>query len=459
MKMFCQEATENMYYKDDIGVNMSFISSLAKGTLILTSASFISKLLGFFHRIFLSQIFSAEEIGIYQLIIPVFTLCYSITTAGFQTALSKLTASHIAFSRKDNAISSLKTALFYCISLSIIFLLILQSNADYIALNFLNDPRCSTLIIALSYVLPFSSIHSCITGYYLGLQNTFPIANSQLIEQIVRVLSIFLLYKIGLHNSFDEPICIAILGLILGEIFSSLYCIHTLKGKHFLIKKPLHHYIHDSKSLFLLSLPLTINRLLLNTFQSYEAISIPKMLCYSGLARNESLALYGVLTGMAFPCIFFPSALTNSLSALSLTTVASLSASKNVSNLHRFCKKIIYICFFVGITCMLFFFFFGNILGNILFNNHVAGNFLQTLSFICPFIYLNSALLNIINGFGKTHYVLFINIIGLLIRIAAVFLLIPPFQMKGYLWGLLISQIIITCLSYSTYRFLITASS
>lgn len=50
---------------------------LLKGTFILTATGILTRVMGFFYRIFLSRSFPAEEIGLYQLIFPVYTLAYA----------------------------------------------------------------------------------------------------------------------------------------------------------------------------------------------------------------------------------------------------------------------------------------------------------------------------------------------------------------------------------------------
>ena len=47
--------------------------------------------------------------------------------------------------------------------------------------------------------------------------------------------------------------------------------------------------------------------MMLNILQSIEAISIPLRLQIYGMSVKDSLSTYGVLTGMALPCILFPS--------------------------------------------------------------------------------------------------------------------------------------------------------
>mgnify|MGYP001039299411 CR=1 FL=1 len=59
------------------------------GTVILTVTGLLSRFIGFFYRIFLSKVFGAEGMGIYQLISPVLALSFSLTVSGKQTAISK----------------------------------------------------------------------------------------------------------------------------------------------------------------------------------------------------------------------------------------------------------------------------------------------------------------------------------------------------------------------------------
>lgn len=45
-----------------------------RGTLLLTAAGILSRILGFFYRIFLSHTVGAEGIGLYQLVLPLQSL-------------------------------------------------------------------------------------------------------------------------------------------------------------------------------------------------------------------------------------------------------------------------------------------------------------------------------------------------------------------------------------------------
>lgn len=55
---------------------------LLKGAFILTLTGFATRFMGFFFRIFLSHTFGEEGVGLYQLIFPVYALCFSLTCSG-----------------------------------------------------------------------------------------------------------------------------------------------------------------------------------------------------------------------------------------------------------------------------------------------------------------------------------------------------------------------------------------
>ena len=54
------------------------------GTAILTCAGILSRLIGFFYRIFLSRTIGAQGLGIYQMIFPVYAFCLPVSPPAFR---------------------------------------------------------------------------------------------------------------------------------------------------------------------------------------------------------------------------------------------------------------------------------------------------------------------------------------------------------------------------------------
>ena len=82
----------------------------------------------------------------------------------------------------------------------------------------------------------------------------------------------------------------------------------------------------------------------------------------------------------------------------------------------------------------------------------MAGDFIITLAWICPFLYLNSTLHSILNGLGKTGTGFFNNVTGILIRIFFILAFVPRFGIEGYLWGILANQLFVAFLNVKALR-------
>ncbi len=425
-----------------------FKNALIKGTFILTATGLITRLIGFFFRMFLSHTFGAEQVGLYQLIFPIYALCFSLSSAGIETALARCVAQKMTRGQKKEADLLLYQAIFLAFSISLALVFFINKYDTLLSIYILGDLRCEKLLGVLSLSLPFASIHSCICGYYFGLKKTEVPAISQLIEQIARVGAIFIIYVIHSEKGGPISIVIAVAGLAIGEACSMIFCVRRfIARKHAPVSLPVIMQRRDLlKDLAQLATPLTSNRVLMNLLQSVETISIPLCLQDSGLTNAEALSLYGTLTGMALPCILFPTALTNSVSSVLLPTVAEIQAENKLLRLKQLIQKVFFFGFGLGTFCGIGFLIFGSFIGRHLFDNTLAGNFIQTLAWICPFMYMNTTLMSILNGLGKANQSFLINISGLSIRILSVWFGIPLFSIKGYLWGLLGSQLLVSIL-------------
>ena len=54
------------------------LPSVITGTLYLSAAGVITRFMGFLYKIWLGNLIGPEELGIYQLVFPVFAICLSI---------------------------------------------------------------------------------------------------------------------------------------------------------------------------------------------------------------------------------------------------------------------------------------------------------------------------------------------------------------------------------------------
>lgn len=420
-----------------------FASSFITGTLLLTVTGILSRIIGFLYRIFLSRTIGAEGLGIYQLIFPVLSLCIAFSSAGIQTAISKFVAEEQSRGVKGAGLRYLYAGLFLSLILSFLVCFVLISQADLIAVNFLGEARCSNLLRIMAYSIPLAVFHSCINGYYYGLKKTAVPSFSQLIEQLVRVGCVYVIYLVCMEKGTSITPAAAVWGLVCGDLAAMLFSVSII-GFH----KYSGSFSAALRQLTKFSVPLTANRVAINLFVSIEAVLLPAQLRLFGYNSTDALSVFGILNGMAMPMILLPNVITGSVSVLLLPTISAASANSNQGLIDKAIKKTIEYSLILGLLCTLFFLMTGKFIGQVIYQNTLAGTFIVTLSWICPFSNLSSTLSSILHGLGKATTAFVLNLSGCLIRIIFILALVPVFGIRAYLYGMLISQLLVALFAF-----------
>lgn len=423
-------------------------STFITGTLLLTFTGVLSRVIGFFYRIFLSRTIGAEGLGIYQLIFPVLTMCISLSASGVQTSISKFVAEARGKSEPDGGLRYLFAGLSFSLGISLLLIGVLTLGQEWIAVMIIKEARCASLLRIMSYSLPFAAIHSCINGYYYGCKKTAVPSVSQLAEQFIRVGSVYFLFLLATEKGRMLTPADAVWGLVFGDIAATLYALAAFGFSHNRFSLSISRRLpHAFSQLGLYCIPLTANRVTINLFSSAESILIPAMLQHYGYSTGDSLSVFGILTGMAMPMILFPNVLTGSVSVLLLPTISAAQADCNRKLIVRAIKKTVEYCLILGLFSTFFFLLTGDYIGQKIFRNTLAGTFITTLCWICPFSNLAATLNSILNGLGKASYSFVLNLLGSLIRILFILFLVPVYGIRPYLYGMLLSQLVITALS------------
>lgn len=416
----------------------------------MTAAGVLSRIIGFFYRIFLSRTIGAEALGIYQLIGPVFSLCFALTASSIQTSISKFVGDAIG-GCKDSLCGEKKARAYLILGLvlscglSILTGIFMYFNADLIAVRFLGEARCAPLLVLLTYSLLPCCIHACINGYYYGKKNAFVPSLCQLIEQIARVGSVWIIFQITTEKGIPLTAFHAVCGLVIGECFGLLVSMSALLREK---RLPRGSYTSDSicnstmtHAFLAMVIPLTINRLSVAFSTSLENLLILQKLQLYGYTQTDALSIYGILSGMTLSIILFPCVLTNSLSVLLLPAISEARGRSNENQIRRTTQKAIRLGLLLGFAFTILFLLTGDMIGNKLFHNALAGRFICRLSWLCPLMYITSLLSSILHGLGRPKQVLFVNLLACLIRIGMIWFLVPAYGIGAYLWGLLLSQV------------------
>ena len=323
---------------------------------------------------------------------------------------------------------------------------ILFFHANAIAGHFLNVTGTAPLLRILACIFPICGITSVINGYFYGINFARVPAISQITEQLFRVGFVIACYYLFMSQTMNTRI--AVLGLFCGELASNLYNLFRLSKTISLFS--IFHSKMKIKNVLHISIPLSANKFVLALLGSIESILIPPMLIRAGFPSSYALGIYGILTGVVMPFILFPGTLTNSLSVLLLPAISHAAGCSKLYQIRRTTILSCHYSLLLGVLTSTLFLNMGQPIGYLLFHSENAGKLLIISSFLCPFLYVSTTLTSVINGLGRTGTTFFHNLFGIGIRILFVLFVTPHFGIYGYLFGMLLSQIV-TCLSNAVF--------
>lgn len=210
--------------KDNLQKNSS--QTFLKGAMIMSVSMIVVKLLGMIFKVMLTRMYTGfgdEFAGIgtgllnnaYEVYNPLFTLA----TAGFPLAVSRLISESIAQKRYRDVAQIHKTSKPFFIGMGAVCF-VLMVVVSFIYIRIIKSPYSIYSMMTLAPSIFFGCLVSIYRGYYEGQRNMFPTAVSEVVEvgsKVVFGLSLaYLVMKLGM-NEFASR------GTVFGRIFSSDY--------------------------------------------------------------------------------------------------------------------------------------------------------------------------------------------------------------------------------------------
>lgn len=407
------------------------IKKLAQGAFILTCANVITRIIGFLYRIFMSNAIGSEGMGLYQLIMPVYMLAWSISSSGITTAVSKLTAEESGKSR-GNSEKILFCALFISFIISLFLSINVFAFSGFISSHLLKEERTASLLKILSLCFPFMACGSCIRGYFYGIQKHIYPAAAQVFEQIIRVASVMALYPFFFSKGMEYACAAAVTGITVGEFCAFLLTAIFLKRDKVHKKASFQSYFSAAAVLLSVALPLTLTKMSASMLSAVENVLIPARLKLYSSSEN-SLAVFGSLTGMALPLIQFPSSVLIAVSSTLMPAISSASASGRKNSVEKAIEKSLSFTSAMSFLALGFFFGFSNEICQTVYHRPELGEMLKKLAFLCPLMYTNITLNGILNGMGKHTFIFLNSLAASIINITAIYFLIPKAGIDAYI--------------------------
>lgn len=475
--------------------------SLVEGAAILTFGTILVKLIGAVFKIPLGNVIGEAGMGYFSAAYALYLPVYTLSAAGFPSALSRQVAENVAMGRYKDARKVHRVAQRVFLVTGILGF-IAMSAGGFIYIHFV-DPDSIYSVLAMSPSVFFCCMMASYRGYYEGLRNMTPTAVSQVIEALGKLfiglgLAVGIMYygeytfRTNLTaygttvNTLEQahvasyPYAAAgsLAGIAIGSLFGLLYMVirHKKRGDEItqeeLAASPTPRSSREIlHNFFTIGIPIAMGVLVLNVTQIIDAITIQSRL--EGIDPRTLRAIYGSLldgvTDDKIPNFLYGAYnfginlynlvpyITQALGVSALPTLAAAWAIHKKSRIHGSINSVIKISVLIGFPAGLGICALAGPILELLYPGKpaavIAVPMLRVLGVMVLFGALVTPINSMLQAVGRQKVPVYLMLIGASIKLLMNFTLvgIPEINIKGapigsiscYIFIVLVSLVIL----------------
>ena len=425
--------------------------------------------------------------GLLNLTQTVYGFAITLATSGINLAVVRLVSGALPYGNEnyfdekaDRRVHKIMTnALLYCLFFSLLASLLLYSGANAIGIRALGDKRTIPSLKILAFTLTPISLSSALNGYFNAVRRVYKSVIVQFCEQGAKITVVSALLVLigpkGLEyacvavvagGAISEAVCVIISATLYffdrrihkNLKFNISKCENTntplpffnvkeVKKGCFLSFKKSKSKVTEKNSIITIALPVAVSAYVRSALLTIEHLAIPWGLKRSGASASEALSSYGVLHGMVFPILLFPSAVLSSFASLLIPELSAAQEQGDKKQIKNIVSKVFTYSLIFGIGVSGIFVCYANELGQYIYSNSEASEFIKLLAPLIPLMYLDTAVDSMLKGLGEQLYTMRVNIADAFMSVLLVITLLPSMGINGYVIVIFLMELFNTSLS------------
>lgn len=411
------------------------MSSLMKGTAILTIGLFLSKLLGLIYIFPFYAIVGEDNIALYNYAYIPYNIMLSVAIAGLPIAVSKFVSKYNALGDFDAGRRLVKTGALLMTITGIVAFILMNLLATPLA-NIVIDSEEQTFTVEqvanvikwVSYALIVVPFMSLVRGYLQGYGHYLPTSVSQLVEQIVRIVFLlggaFIVVKVmdgDEITAINFSVFAAFIGAI-GGLLTLFYFWKKLRPeiKAVQVVAPRERRLPYSdmyKEIFKYSIPVVFVGLGGSLFQLIDLLTFNRAMHASGIPAEIYEPYFTMLNLLTQKIVMIPVVLATGFSMAIIPTVTKFYTEGNLRQVHSSMDKTYQVLLFITVPAAIGISILAEDLYHFFYSYSEMGT--QVLSHYAPlaiFFALFSVTAAMLQGVNYQKWVIFSLLVGLLTK-------------------------------------------
>ena len=414
-----------------------------KGTLILTVSSIVVKVIGSLNWIILSRVLGGEGIGLYQMGFPIYLMAITLSSPGMPVAISIITAEKLAQKDFLGAKRVFNVSLRLLFVTGLVFASALFFGAHWLIDNhWIRDSRAYYSIIALAPAVFFVTFLASFRGYLQGWQIMTPTAASEIVEQLMRVVTMIVFANMFMPHGLAYAAGGASMGAGVGA-FCALLVLMWFYGR---LKQKLKADLQQQNPLatresaraiisrlLRLALPVSMSSLMLPVVANLDLLIVPQRLEAAGFHISQATEFFGYLTGMAVPLINLATIFTAAMTISLVPAISESRALNDVFGIRAKTRTAFRVALIITCPCFVGMYFLAEKIAALIYNAPGAADAIQTMSVGILLLGLHQISTGILQGLGRTSIPVINMILAAAVKVFLSWTLtaIPTLGIKG----------------------------
>lgn len=435
---------------------MSKKESFVKGTLILAAAALVARVLGLVQRVPLDHIFDDVGRASFGVSNNIYLMLLTVATAGIPSTLSKMVSERYALNRPEEARQVYHAALLFSVAAGVIMTALLYFGAPFYATHIADVPESAMAVRAIAPALLLFPAIAMMRGYFQGRNNMMAGGISQIVEQFARVLVAILLAYILLQQGYNNTTIAA--GASFGSVIGSIAAFGVMI--YFAIKlrredkqQGLNYDTTQKlpiwgiyKDIFTLSIPIVLSSLTIPVVNVIDtSLAVPLLIDQMG--RESATAALGILTTRAQSVAGIPPVLAIALGTSLIPIISAAYARRDEGHLKKQITLALRISILTGMPIVLALVAAAYSVNGLLFSSLDGSGIVAMLTIGTIFQITMMTTNSILLGMGKSRISMYYVLVGIIVKLAASFLLSKVFGIYGIIGATALCFVVITILN------------
>ncbi len=311
------------------------------GAVVLLVSGVICKILGAFFRLPLTNLLGFEGIGVFQMIMTLYSFSLVLTSGGVCTTMAKLVSSALARQKYEKISTYFFRAILIGVGSGLVVGILFAVLGRYVCdLQKIEQNKSYLLFLIL---LPAGAVISAIRGYFQGYGMMMPTAISQIVEQVTKftfgLLFAFLFGKTGTAGGVFG----AFFGIVLSEIVTTvlLFVWFGLKREKVSFRQTV---FEDKREFDKTNFLLVISASVIPLTKAFDGLVVVPRLMAAGFSNELAVRLFGLESGVVSAILNLPLVFSVAITTAILPNVsyAVSSGASSRKTIERGLKLLLY---------------------------------------------------------------------------------------------------------------------